>query len=70
MIEDDATVMAKCTIINNIGTRAFVGANAVVTRPVPPFTVVGGVPARVLDYFGPEGSEPEEPSASSSEISG
>jgi acetyltransferase-like isoleucine patch superfamily enzyme len=58
-IEDDATVTTKCTIMASIGRRAFVGANAVVTRPVPPYTVAAGVPAQVLDYFGPPGLEPQ-----------
>jgi acetyltransferase-like isoleucine patch superfamily enzyme len=53
-IEDDATITTKCTIIAPIGQRAFVGANTLVTRPVRAFTVVGGVPARELEYFGPE----------------
>jgi acetyltransferase-like isoleucine patch superfamily enzyme len=52
-IEDDATITSKCTIVANVGTRAFVGANAVVTRPVAPYTVAAGVPARAVDYFGP-----------------
>ncbi len=62
-IGDDVSTMTKCTIINNIGTRAFIGANSVVTRPIPPYTVAVGVPARVIDYFGPPGQEPEELSA-------
>lgn len=57
-IGDDATITSKTTIMASVGERGFVAANAVVTKPVPPFTVVGGVPARVLDYFGPPGSEP------------
>ncbi len=69
-IDDDVTITSKCTIINDIGTRAVVGANSVVTKPVPAYTVVAGAPARPIDYFGPPGSEPEGLSAKSSEISG
>ena len=64
-IEDDVTVTTKCTIVNSIGRRAFIGANSVVTRPVPPYTVAAGVPARVVDYFGPPGEEPAELPSSS-----
>jgi acetyltransferase-like isoleucine patch superfamily enzyme len=60
VIEDDAVVTTKCSIMANIGTRAFVGANAVVTKPIPPYTVAVGAPARPIDYFGPPGAEPEE----------
>ncbi len=70
-IQDDATIVTKCTIINDVGTRAFVGANSVVTRPVPAFTVVAGVPARPIDYFGPEGGSPlEAPGSANSDRSG
>jgi acetyltransferase-like isoleucine patch superfamily enzyme len=53
-IEDDASIMTKCTIIADVGRRAFIAANAVVTKSVPPYSVAGGVPAKVIDYFGPE----------------
>jgi len=58
-IGDGAAAMSKSTVIADVGTRAFVGANAVVSRPVPPYTVAVGAPARVIDYFGPPGQEPE-----------
>lgn len=69
-IADDVTTTTKCTILADIGTRAFIGANTVVTKPVPAYTVAVGKPARVVDYFGPEGQEPPELAASRSERSG
>lgn len=59
IIEDDVQIHSKCTIVASIGRRAVIGANAVVTKPIPAYTLVGGVPARVLDYFGPPGQEPD-----------
>ena len=59
-IEDHATVTTKCTIMADIGTRAFIGANSVVSKPVPAYTVAVGAPARPIDYFGPPGQEPEQ----------
>jgi acetyltransferase-like isoleucine patch superfamily enzyme len=59
-IEDDAVITTKCTIMSDIGTRAFIGANSVVTKPVPAYTVAVGAPARPIDYFGPPGQEPAE----------
>jgi len=67
---DDVTTTTKCTIIADIGTRAFVGANSVVIRPIPAYCLAAGVPARVIDYYGPEGSEPAELSEANSERSG
>jgi acetyltransferase-like isoleucine patch superfamily enzyme len=50
--------MSKCTVIAGIGRRAFIGANAVVTRPIPPYTVAVGAPARPIEYFGPADDAP------------
>jgi acetyltransferase-like isoleucine patch superfamily enzyme len=58
-IEDDAFVTSKCTIMADIGTRAVIGANSVVSRPIPPYTVAVGAPARPIEYFGPPGEGPE-----------
>lgn len=59
-IEDDAQIHSLCTIVNHIGHRAVIGANSVVTRPIPPYTLAVGAPARPIDYFGPPGEEPAE----------
>lgn len=59
-IEDDAQIHSLCTVVNHIGKRAVIGANSVVTRPVPPYTLAVGAPARPIDYFGPAGEEPAE----------
>jgi acetyltransferase-like isoleucine patch superfamily enzyme len=56
----EAAVHSKCTVVNDIGERAIIGANAVITKPIPAYCVAGGVPARVLDYYGPPGQEPPE----------
>jgi acetyltransferase-like isoleucine patch superfamily enzyme len=69
-IEDDAAVMAKCTVIANVGRHAFIGANSVVTRDIPAYTLAVGAPARAIDYFGPETERPPEPPQSRSDRSG
>lgn len=59
-IEDDVQIFSKCTVTNSIGTRSVIGANSIVAKPIPPFCLAAGVPAKVIDYFGPPGLEPEE----------
>ena len=52
-----ATIGANATIIcgNNIGAYSFVGAGAVVTRDVPEFAMVAGVPARRIGWVSHDG---------------
>lgn len=52
VIGDDATVGANATILcgATLGEGSFVAAGAVVTRSVPPFVAVAGVPARPLGF--------------------
>jgi acetyltransferase-like isoleucine patch superfamily enzyme len=59
-IADDATITTKCTIISDIGERAFIGANSVVSKPVPAFTVAVGAPAKPVEYFGPQEAVPAD----------
>lgn len=37
-----------------IGQNCVVGANSVVTRSIPPFSVVAGIPARILKQYDPK----------------
>lgn len=51
-VRTGATLGANCTIIcgNEIGEYAFVGAGAVVTKPVPPHALVVGNPAQQIGW--------------------
>ena len=52
IVRKGVTLGANCTIICGveIGQYAFVAAGAVVTKDVKPFSLVAGVPARVMGY--------------------
>jgi acetyltransferase-like isoleucine patch superfamily enzyme len=49
-IGDRVWIGSKVSILPGveIGEGAVIGANSVVSKDVPPFSIVGGVPARVL----------------------
>jgi len=57
VIDDDVWIGYRSTILSgvHIGQGAVVAAGAVVTKDVPPYAIVGGVPAKVIKYrFSPE----------------
>lgn len=51
IIEDDVLIGAGAVILNNvrIGKGSKIGANAVVTKDVPPNSIAIGVPARIVE---------------------
>lgn len=58
VVKEGATVGANATIVcgNIIGRFAMVAAGAVVTKDVPDYTLVAGVPAKVIGQTDEEGN--------------
>ena len=53
VIEDDCWLGFNCEILSgvHIGKHSIVAARAVVTKNVPPYSIVAGNPARVVKKF-------------------
>ena len=52
IVDDDVWIGAGATIMSgiHIGQGAVIAAGAVVTKDVPPYAIVGGVPAHIIKY--------------------
>ena len=52
VVEDDVWIGAKVTVLGGvtIGRSAIVAAGAVVTKDVESYSIVGGVPAKLIRY--------------------
>lgn len=55
-VGDDVWIGYRSTILSGvqIGQGAIVAAGSVVTKDVPPYAIVGGVPAKVIKYRFPQ----------------
>lgn len=52
IIDDDVWIGYGATVMSgiHIGQGAIIAAGAIVTKDVPPYAIVGGVPAKVIKY--------------------
>ena len=52
VISDDVWIGIRATILSgvHIGQGAIIAAGAVVSKDVPPYAIVGGVPAQIIKY--------------------
>lgn len=57
LVKEGASLGANCTIVCGvtIGRNAFVAAGAVVTKDVPDFALVAGVPAKIIGWVSEAG---------------
>jgi len=55
VIEEDVWIGTRATVLKGVVVRrgAIIGAGSVVTKNVPPYAIVGGVPAQVLRFRWP-----------------
>ncbi len=50
-IADGAWIGANCFIMSSVGKCSIIGANSVVTKPVPDYCIAAGNPARVIKRY-------------------
>lgn len=53
IIENDVWIGSRVTVLSgvHVGRGATIAAGAVVNKDVPPYSIVGGVPARVIKFY-------------------
>lgn len=63
LIREGASLGANCTIVcgHTVGRCAMIAAGAVVTRDVPDFALMAGVPARQIGWVNERGEKVPEP---------
>jgi len=54
IVEHDVWIGENVVILSNVtvGHNSIIGASSVVTKSVPPFSVIGGIPAKVIGSHG------------------